>query len=38
MKGYDGHNGGHCTECENTLSLNDCDAMGMGLYDRVFGR
>ena len=32
---YDGHNSGQCSDCSNTLSLGDCDAMGLGLYDRA---
>jgi hypothetical protein len=38
MRVYDGHAGGHCTKCHNNLSLNDCDAMGLGLYERAFTR
>ncbi|WP_276131549.1 hypothetical protein [Mycobacterium kyogaense] len=30
---YDGHGSGHCQECNNTLTQNDCDARGLGLYD-----
>ena len=38
MRFYDGHSGGHCTDCQNSLSQADCDAMGLGLYDRAFKR
>jgi hypothetical protein len=32
---YDGHNGGHCSDCGNALTQGDCDAWSLGLYDRV---
>lgn len=35
---YDGHNNGHCSDCGNTLSQGNCDAMGLGFYDRVFSK
>jgi hypothetical protein len=30
---YDGHAGGHCQACSNTLTQADCDARGLGLYE-----
>jgi hypothetical protein len=33
MRVYDGHNGSHCTECENTLGQGMCDGMGLGWYE-----
>jgi hypothetical protein len=30
---YDGHGGSHCQECNNSMTQNDCDARGLGLYD-----
>ncbi|ASL17286.1 hypothetical protein MYCOZU2_04924 [Mycobacterium intracellulare subsp. chimaera] len=35
MKRYDGHNDGRCTDCRNSLSQRDCDAMCLGHYDRA---
>jgi hypothetical protein len=32
---YDGHNGGHCTECDNSLDQGMCDGMGLGFYERI---
>ena len=31
MREYDGHAGGQCTDCDNTVSQGICDAFGIGL-------
>jgi hypothetical protein len=38
IRHYDGHGNGHCTECNNSLSQGDCDAMGLGFYERILSK
>jgi hypothetical protein len=35
MSSYDGHDGGRCNFCGNSMSQRDCDTAGMGFLDRA---